>query len=96
VGDLNFGELQPEELGLLQHISNYPNEIQRSAEEFRPLVIASYVYELAKRFNDFYHACPVLHSLEPTRTARLALVAATRQALANGLNLLAVDAPEEM
>jgi arginyl-tRNA synthetase len=38
----------------------------------------------------------VLQSREPTRTARLALVAATRQALANGLNLLAVDAPEEM
>jgi arginyl-tRNA synthetase len=96
VGELNFGELQPEELSLLQHISSYPNEIQRSAEEYRPLVIASYVYELAKKFNDFYHACPVLPSPEPTRTARLALVAATRQVLANGLNLLAVDAPEEM
>jgi arginyl-tRNA synthetase len=96
VQGLNFGALEPEELGLLQHISNYPNEIQRSAEEYKPLLIASYVYELAKRFNDFYHACPVLQSKEPTRTARLSLVAATRQALANGLNLLAVDAPEEM
>jgi arginyl-tRNA synthetase len=96
IGDLNFGELQPEELNLLQQISGLPDEVQRSAEEYRPLLIASYVYELAKRFNDFYHACPVLQSPEPTRTARLALVAVTKQALANGLGLLAVDAPNEM
>lgn len=96
VHDLDFGELQPEELGLLQQISALPDEIQRAAEEYRPLLVASFVYELAKRFNDFYHACPVLHSPEPTRTARLALVAASKQALANSLALLAVDAPNEM
>ena len=65
--------LQPEELSLLQPIAALPEEIQRAAEEYRPLLIASYVYDLAKRFNDFYHACPVLASPEPTRTARLAL-----------------------
>ncbi|MCC6790717.1 MAG: arginine--tRNA ligase [Thermomicrobiales bacterium] len=93
---LDFGALQGEELSLLQHISSLPDEVQRAAEEYRPLRIASYVYELAKKFNDFYHACPVLDSPEPTRTARLALVAATRTALANGLALLGIDAPYEM
>ena len=93
---LNFGELAPEELGLLQLIAALPEEVQRSAAESRPLVIASYVYELAKRFNDFYHTCPVLPSAEPTRTARLALVAATRRTLANGLALLGIVAPAEM
>ncbi|MFN8594043.1 MAG: arginine--tRNA ligase [Thermomicrobiales bacterium] len=93
---LDFGAAQPEELGLLQTIAAYPEEIQRAAAEFRPLQIASYVYELAKRFNDFYHACPVLNSPEPTRTARLALTAATRRTLANGLTLLGIVAPEEM
>ncbi len=93
---LEFGELQPEELGLLQGIASLPDEVQRAAAEYRPLLIASYVYELAKRFNDFYHACPVLQSPEPTRTARLAITAATRRALANGLALLGIAAPEEM
>lgn len=93
---LDFGALQPEELGLLQGIAALPDEIQRAAVEYRPLQIASYVYELAKRFNDFYHACPVLQSPEPTRTARLALTAATRRALANGLALLGINAPEVM
>ncbi len=93
---LDFGALQPEELGLLQGIAALPDEIQRAAAEYRPLLIASYVYDLAKRFNDFYHACPVLSSPEPTRTARLALTAATRQTLANSLALLGIAAPEEM
>ncbi len=93
---LDFGELQPEELGLLQGIASLPEEIQRAAAEYRPLLIASYVYDLAKRFNDFYHACPVLTSPEPTRTARLALTAATRRTLANSLGLLGVAAPDEM
>jgi len=93
---LDFGTLAPEELGLLQQIASLPEEVQRSAAEERPLLIASYVFELAKRFNDFYHACPVLQSGEPTRTARLALVAAARRALANGLALIGIAAPHEM
>ena len=93
---LDFGALQPEELGLLQAIAALPDEIQRAAAEYRPLLIANYVYDLAKRFNDFYHACPVLQSPEPTRTARLAITAATRRALANGLALLGIAAPEAM
>lgn len=95
-GSIDFGDIKPQELSLLQEIAALPVEIERSAAEFRPLLIASYVFELAKTFNDFYHACPVLTSPEPTRTARIALVAATRQALANGLALLGIDAPDEM
>ena len=93
---VDFGAVEPEELGLLQHIAAFPDEIQRAAEEFRPLRIASYVYELAKRFNDFYHACPVLDAEEPRRTARLALVDSTRIALANALALLGIEAPPAM
>lgn len=96
VARLDFGSPQPEELGLLQEIAALPEEVQRAAADERPLLIANYVYELAKRFNDFYHACPVLPAAEPTRTARLALVAATRQTLANGLGLLGIAAPETM
>lgn len=92
----DFGTMAPEELSLLQQIAAYPDEIQRAAAEYRPLRIASYVYELAKRFNDFYHACPVITVEEPVRTARLALVDATRITLANGLALLGIEAPAAM
>jgi arginyl-tRNA synthetase len=94
--DARFGELAPEELTLLQTIAQLPDEIQRAAEQYRPLLIANYVYDLAKTFSDFYHACPVLQSEEPVRSARLALVDATRQTLANGLALLGIEAPREM
>ena len=93
---LEFGESQPEELALLQAIADFPAIVTRAAEEYRPLHITNYVYEVAKRFNDFYHACPVLISEEPTRTARLTLVAATRTTLKNGLALLGIEAPEAM
>jgi arginyl-tRNA synthetase len=93
---IDFGDIKPQELSLLQAIASLPVEIERSAAEYRPLLVASYVFELSKTFNDFYHACPVLPSAEPTRTARIVLVSATRQALANGLALLGIEAPEEM
>jgi arginyl-tRNA synthetase len=96
-GGLDFGgELAAEELGLLQAVSALPEAVQQAAAEYRPLVIANYVFDLARRFNDFYHACPVLPSAEPTRTARLALTAATAQALRNGLGLLGIAAPAAM
>ncbi len=93
---LDFGAIAPAELALLQQIAVLPEEVQRSADQYRPLLISNYVYDLAKAFNDFYHACPVIHSEEPVRSARLALVDATRQALANGLWLLGIEAPSAM
>jgi len=98
-GELVFDDLQPEEIDLIQQIGNFPSEVQRAAAESKPLLIATWVYDLARRFNDFYadiEKRPVLTAPEPTRSMRIALVAATRQALANGLNLLAIAAPEAM
>lgn len=93
---LDFGTAAPEELALLQSIAEFPAIVQRAAEEYRPLHITNYVFEVAKRFNDFYHACPVLISEEPVRSARLTLVAATRTTLSNGLALLGIEAPTVM
>lgn len=93
---LELSTPEPEELALLQALSDLPGVVQRAAAEYRPLYLTNYVYELAKTFNDFYHACPVLKSDEPVKTARLTLVAATRVALRNGLALLGIEAPDEM
>jgi arginyl-tRNA synthetase len=93
---VDFGSPQPQELSLLQQISAFPEIIQRAADEHRPLHITNYVFELAKRFNDFYHACPVLQAEENVRQARLALVTTTRLTLRNGLALLGIAAPTQM
>ena len=96
--EIDFGgePLTPEEINLIQRIAIFPSEVGRAAEEYKPLVIANYLYDLAKDFNDFYRACPVLPAPEPRRTARLALVNATRQVLESGLGLLGIAAPEIM
>jgi arginyl-tRNA synthetase len=94
--ELDFSALEPEEIDLVQQIATFPSEVQRAAQEYKPLFLANYVYELAKLFNDFYRACPVLQADEPKRSARIALVAASRQVLANGLRVLGIKAPEVM
>jgi arginyl-tRNA synthetase len=81
---------------LINLISRLPAEVQRSASELRPLWIATYAYELAKAFNDFYTQCPVLQAEEAVRNFRLRLTAATRQAIANSLTLLGITAPQAM
>lgn len=93
---LHLTDPATEELNLLEQIGNFPAEVRRAAEAYKPLIIANYVYELAQLFSDFYAACPVMQAEPATRTARLALVAATRQTLVNGLALLGIHAPDVM
>lgn len=90
-------ELTKHEIELIEQISRFPNAVQQAANEYRPLVMASYAYDLANAFHSFYHAVPVLQSGEENiRNARLRLVAAAKQTLANALRLLDIKAPEVM
>jgi arginyl-tRNA synthetase len=85
------------EVELIDLISRFPGLVQQAAADYKPLHLANYVYELAKTFHGFYHDVPVLQTEDPAiRQARLRLVAAARQTLANALNLLVVEAPEVM
>ena len=85
------------EIELIEQMSRFPNVVQQAANEYRPLLVAAYVYDLATAFHSFYHAVPVLQSeSESIKAARLRLVAAAKQVLANGLYLLGITAPEMM
>jgi arginyl-tRNA synthetase len=89
--------LTDHEIELVDKISRFPDVVQQAANEYRPLLMASYVYDLADAFHSFYHAVPVLQAeTEIQRQTRLRLVAATRQTLANALRLLDIAAPEVM
>ena len=88
--------LDPSEIELIELISRFPAEVQRAAEEYKPLIIASIGYDLAKAFASFYDKCPVLQADEVVRNARLQLVMSTKQTLANALGLLGIQAPEVM
>ncbi|MGB9674061.1 MAG: arginine--tRNA ligase [Anaerolineales bacterium] len=89
-------ELHPTEIQLIELIARIPTEIQRAAQEMKPLHLTNLAYELARAFNDFYAECPVLKAEESVRAERVRLVAAARQAIANVLSLLGILAPEVM
>jgi arginyl-tRNA synthetase len=90
-------ELSKHEIELIEQISRFPNTVQQAANEYRPLVMAAYAYDLANAFHSFYHAVPVLQNAdENMKAARLRLVAAAKQTLANALRLLDIKAPEVM
>jgi arginyl-tRNA synthetase len=71
--------------------------VEQAANEYRPLVMAQYAYDLANAFHSFYHAVPVLQAEDRhIRDARLRLVAAAKQVISSALRLLAIKAPEVM
>ena len=90
-------ELTKNEIELIEQISRFPNAVQQAALEYRPLVMAAYAYDLANAFHSFYHAVPVTQTEdEKIRNARLQLVAASKQTIANALRLLDIQAPDVM
>ena len=90
-------DLTKHEIELIEQISHFPESVQQAANEYRPLVMAAYAYDLANAFHSFYHAVPVLQSDdEILKNARLRLVAASKQVIANALRLLDIQAPDVM
>jgi arginyl-tRNA synthetase len=82
---------------LVDLMSRFPSTVQQAAQEYRPLVVANYTYELASAFHSFFHVVQVIHTEDPAiRAARLRLVAAVRQTLANAVRLLDIAAPQVM
>ena len=84
------------ELALMQRLAEFPGTVQAAARELAPHSIAFYLRELAAEFHSYYNAERILVEDAALCTARLALCAAVRQVLANGLALLGVSAPEKM
>jgi arginyl-tRNA synthetase len=84
------------ELALAQRLAQFPEQAASAARELAPHAVAFYLRELAGEFHRYYNAERILVEDEAVRAARLALCAAVRQTLANGLALLGVSAPEKM
>jgi arginyl-tRNA synthetase len=81
---------------LMRELSRFPEVVEAAGITLEPHLVAQYLRELANAFHGWYHASPVLVADAALRDARLALARATRQVLANGLDLLGVSAPESM
>jgi len=90
-------ELTKHEIELIELVSRFPQAVEQAANEYRPLVMAAYAYDLANAFHSFYHAVNVLQTEdENIKIARLRLVASAKQTIKNALRLLDIQAPEVM
>lgn len=90
-------ELTKHEIELIEQISQFPQKVQQAAEEYRPLVMAAYAYDLANTFHSFYHAVNVMQTEDTkTKNARLQLVTAAKQSIENALRLLDIQSPDVM
>jgi arginyl-tRNA synthetase len=87
---------EPRELALAARLGDFPDVLAAAADEAAPHQVAFYLRELAGEFHSYYNAVHVLVPDQALRRARLALSAAVRQVIANGLRLLGVSAPERM
>ncbi len=88
--------LEEAEETLLRSLLRFPESVAKAANERKPSIVASYVYELASSYSRFYKECPVLSADEKIKNRRLLLVDSTRQVLENGLLLLGIKAPRKM
>ncbi|MGZ3691828.1 MAG: arginine--tRNA ligase [Pseudobdellovibrio sp.] len=85
------------EVKLMQHLMNLNTVILSAAENYKPAALCTYLYDTAKKFNVFYHDCPIGTADTPElRQARLALSAATGEVLKQGLSLIGIPVPERM
>ncbi|MFL6536796.1 MAG: arginine--tRNA ligase [Chthoniobacterales bacterium] len=87
---------EPAERDLALRVCQFGEIVPSVLNDFRPNVLANYLFELANDFHSFYEACPVLKAEEPVRVSRLALAEATARVLRKGLDLLGIKVPERM
>ncbi|MPM03569.1 Arginine--tRNA ligase [bioreactor metagenome] len=89
--------LSDKESNLVQLLSAFPSIVREAGQEFSPAVIANYVYELVKEYNQFYHDFSILREENPElKYFRLVLSAAVADVIRKGMNLLGIDVPERM
>ncbi len=90
-------EVNDAEWELLLNLSFFGDAIQKTLNETNSSVLANYALDVAKKFNSFYHECPVLQAdNEHTIALRLNLCLATHQIIKTALSLLGIEAPERM
>jgi arginyl-tRNA synthetase len=90
-------ELEPAEREVIKVLANYETRIKEAAREYSPAVIANYVYDLAKEYNQFYQSIPIFNESDPSKLKlRIALSACAGKVIASGMKLLGIEVPEKM
>ncbi|OQA47978.1 MAG: Arginine--tRNA ligase [Bacteroidetes bacterium ADurb.Bin302] len=90
-------ELSEKETSLVQSLSEYPAVIKQAGDEYSPSLIANYIYELVKQYNQFYHDCQIIKEEDfALRNFRLILSRNVAKVVKSGMGLLGISVPEKM
>ena len=91
------GLLSDKELSLIKNLYEFPAAVKEAGTTYSPAIIANYVYELAKEYNQFYHDYSVLHETNSAlREFRILLSVQTAKVIRTALYLLGIEVPERM
>jgi arginyl-tRNA synthetase len=97
-------ELEPAQLhladkldhGLAIKLSQFPEAVVKAAESCKPNIIADYLFDLGQKFNSYYNQKPFLKAEKEAQNSRLLLAGKTAEILAQGLDLLGIEAVDRM
>ena len=90
-------ECNAKEIELIKLINRFPVVVKEAGDNHSPALIANYVYDLVKEFNQFYHDYSIMNEPDETiRTLRLVLARTVGQTVKNGFSLLGIEVPERM
>ncbi len=85
------------EISLIQRLADFPSTVAEAGRSYSPALVANYVYDLVKEYNQFYHDYSILREEDAAvRSLRLTLSECTSRVIKTGLSLLGIKAPERM
>lgn len=85
------------EVALIQALADFPSVVAEAGKSYSPALVANYVYNLVKEYNQFYHDYSIMREAdELTRRFRLVLSANTAKVICLGMSLLGIKVPERM
>jgi len=89
--------MNEKEVALTSMMYEYPDVIQEAARTLNPSLVANFLYDLAKEFNQFYHDHSILNAEQQEEVnLRLLLVEAVSRIIESGMDLLGIEVPERM
>jgi arginyl-tRNA synthetase len=89
--------LNEKEIALIRMMHDYPDVLEESARTLNPSLVANYLYDLAKEFNQFYHDYSILSADHPEQVSlRVLMVEQTGSIIHSGMRLLGIEVPERM
>ncbi|MBP5315126.1 MAG: arginine--tRNA ligase, partial [Muribaculaceae bacterium] len=96
---VDYSSVEPneKEADLIQRLADFPEVVKEAGKNYSPALIANYVYDLVKNYNQFYHDYSVLKETDAAvRSLRLAISEQVARVVKTGMGLLGIRVPERM